>query len=273
MSGPKDGAGSRVDPLLRFIRQFIKELPGFPYPFHHHFIEYIRGRLEAGTMDAKSLSSKMTLDFNRIEKAIGKVFPAKERVILSCVVVLFRDLPPRQPKGGAQAERELVKDLATQAAALAQTLRRFAEQRHRGVPTLAAGWLEGVMGLLESGPLKESDLDSLYRRIDSAMNALKDAALPDRLADLAWIAELYGDVERPRGRPRTEDPMRFLVRELYPVYRAIGGVGTAYRDNYDDCWKGGLLDLVEEILVQVHYSYRSRGALADLIVEERLLVT
>ena len=273
MSGPKDGAGSRVDPLLRFIRQFIKELPGFPYPFHHHFIEYIRGRLEAGTMDAKSLSSKMTLDFNRIEKAIGKVFPAKERVILSCVVVLFRDLPPRQPRGEAQAERKLVKDLASQARSLTQTVRRFADQRYGGMLTPALGWLEALRRLLESGPLKESDLDSVNRRVERAMDALKDAAFADRLADLAWVAELHRNGDRPRGRPRTEDPVRFLVRQLYPVYRAIGGVGTAYRDNIDDCCKGGLLDLVEEILVQIHYPYSSRGALADLIIKEHLSAT
>ena len=71
----------------------------------------------------------------------------------------------------------------------------------------------------------------------------------------------------PKGGRKPDDALSSFILKIYPFYKECPGAGgTAYRDNYEDEYKGGLLEMVETILVQIGYPYTSHGALAEFII-------
>jgi hypothetical protein len=88
--------------------------------------------------------------------------------------------------------------------------------------------------------------------------------------DLDRFAEQFSRVtKRPRGRPR-EQGLRFLIRECFRIYRGAGGHGTAWRDDINGGYQGGLLNMIEAILSAVGVRYESRSALAEFIIDMHL---
>ncbi len=108
---------------------------------------------------------------------------------------------------------------------------------------------------------------------DNARFLRSHAASIRRLTESLEEGESKTDGMPPRPGRRVDRKLRILARAACRAYHNAGGRALPYWEDTVENYEGPFLDLLQELLDQLHYPYKTRQALGTFIKRNRNLFT